>query len=90
MTVEEFLEISIHAPIQGAIWDKRIFIKRNSNFNPRTYTRCDRIYAFGHNVGSDFNPRTYTRCDYNILIEYYRLLEISIHAPIQGAIFFHL
>jgi len=34
--------ISIHAPIQGAIMIYQKLLLMMQNFNPRTYTRCDK------------------------------------------------
>ena len=56
-----------------------------SNFNPRTYTRCDSYKILLKNRLTDFNPRTYTRCDITKVLSHI-FHRISIHAPTRGAI----
>jgi len=55
--------ISIHAPTWGATFLLLSTKCERSNFNPRTYVRCDWNFIFIQKTTSDFNPRTYVRCD---------------------------
>ena len=54
------------------------------SFNPRSYKRSDRIFAYLLSSIRTFNPRSYKRSDLNhVRLRQYSWL--SIHAPTRGA-----
>ena len=54
-------------------------------FNPRSDERSDDVYKNVCVTNFYFNPRSDERSDYNILMTYFALFIISIHAPTNGA-----
>ena len=63
LSTDKGLQISIHAPTWEATyrsWDR---IKRNYNFNPRSYMRSDVYILIRLLSNHNFNPRSYMRSD---------------------------
>ena len=57
------VEISIHAPMQGATHNHLPICRLHRDFNPRTHVGCDVSADIArHDIG-DFNPRTHVGCD---------------------------
>ena len=84
--LEGDIMISVNAPIQGAIANlnkeiRELEISINAPIQG-TIKWCT-FYTYN---SANFNPRTYTRCDQVSSRPHRRCKNISIHAPIQGAI----
>ena len=69
----------------GATYIWLDFVTKTS-FNPRTRVGCDFWHFFISGAIGGFNPRTRVGCDPK-LIDDYRQMRVSIHAPVWGATF---
>ena len=79
------LNVSIHAPTQGAT--SRIFTKviSTQSFNSRTHAGCDRIAGICRSASSLFQFTHPRRVRLMSVLGIARSIAVSIHAPTQGA-----
>ena len=58
------VDISIHAPMKGATYDRKHLASLFQNFNPRTHEGCDVTFSISPKSAKEhFNPRTHEGCD---------------------------
>ena len=78
------LAISIHAPVKGATYSRRLTDSVLLYFNPRSREGSDSLHPSGWACRFHFNPRSREGSD-GIRRPSQQEFGISIHAPVKGA-----
>ena len=85
--VSTISKISIHAPAEGATQNSIAVVKCNPHFNPRSRGGSDYHFRWAGCDDQYFNPRSRGGSDVVPPSRCWFPLQISIHAPAEGATF---